>query len=179
MFVHKRSLYIAAQTSIFNTTTTTTTINSTKTFGCSRSFIVLYSAAVFPRLFYIRTQTHINVHRFFVSFVRMCRQWATHIHTQHTCYHRHSMLSATVIVVIVIVFFGVLLLLLYYYHYIGSVCRLLLYLEFVEKIKRMKYSVCIWTSCCFSVKLQTVRNTLRTNQIHWHCNLYRYSKRRT
>lgn len=34
--------------------------------------------------------------------------------------------------------------------------RLLLYLEFVEKIKRTEYSVCIWTSCCFSVNLQTV-----------------------
>lgn len=37
----------------------------------------------------------------------------------------------------------------------------LLYLEFVEKIKRTEYSVCIWTSCCFSVDLQTVLYTLQ------------------
>lgn len=48
--------------------------------------------------------------------------------------------------------------LLYYYHQYHDV---LLYLEFVEKIKRTECSVCIWTSCCFSVNLQTIENTLR------------------
>lgn len=57
-------------------------------------------------------------------------------------------------------------------------CRLLLYLEFVEKIKRLKHSVCIWTSCCFSVKLQRVdTRALRIYQSNCHCILCAYVER--
>lgn len=56
--------------------------------------------------------------------------------------------------------------------------RFFFYLEFVEKMKRMKYSVCICASCCFSVKLQTVETHFEYQSRDEHKKSKQYSLNR-